>query len=153
MLLMLHCHALLLCRSAKSNGPVFATRVTPQGHIYVQPEAAAKAAMARAAASGQTTSAAFQPTNKPSNSTGGRRGLRQFGADGRIQITSRPYPFSAVGHVTFSDQNNANYICSGALVGPSTVFTAGKHQQADASNFCAAQLGRESCVFFLLDVA
>jgi hypothetical protein len=109
-----------------------AARVTPQGHLYVQPEAAAKAAMAREAASGQSMSPPFQPTNEPTNSTGGRRALQVWGSDGRVRVRTTKFPYSAVGHLTVTKYNKRGSSCSGALIGPSTVFTVGKHKQAMA---------------------
>ncbi|WP_179228395.1 trypsin-like serine peptidase [Leptolyngbya ohadii] len=43
--------------------------------------------------------------------------------DDRVPVTSRSYPWSAIGRVEFQDENGDGYICTGTLVKPDIVLT------------------------------
>lgn len=115
--------------AAREEG-IAGARITNTGLLYLQSEAAFKAAVATASAGSEIHSVAGHrgslPTanvTRPANSTGApsNRKLLVQGTDERWEVTSgngaHTWPYRAVGHVRTG--------CSGALIGPSTVLTAG----------------------------
>ena len=64
----------------------------------------------------------FQPAND--NTTHSPRKLLVWGADGRVQVKKAAYPYSAVGQI-ISQEAGSGYLCSGALIEHSAIFTAG----------------------------
>lgn len=66
---------------------------------------------------------AFIPAelSQSSNPAEGTRGVIR--TDDRIPVTSRSYPWSAIGRVEFQDATGEGYICTGTLVKPDIVLT------------------------------
>ncbi|KAL4425886.1 hypothetical protein ABPG75_009902 [Micractinium tetrahymenae] len=128
--------------AAPAGGKLHAARITNTGLLYLQPKSAAGAAGGGPVAGAAAVPAGPQPTagfrgalpdppagaDPGSNATGGAAGRQQasrkllqpVGTDDRWQITSptaHAFPWRAVGYIDSG--------CSGSLVGPSTVLTAG----------------------------
>ncbi|GAB4814001.1 hypothetical protein N2152v2_001047 [Parachlorella kessleri] len=116
--------------SAPPSGPLFAARITPTGHLYLQPEAAAKKAAAAVASRGQAGSPPFCPSCSTTTSTAPTttppsRKLLVWAADKRQKVKKAVYPYSAVGQLVGVGESWRGYACSGALFSPSYVLTAG----------------------------
>ena len=71
-----------------------------------------------------TASPPFDPAERTSNPPS--RSLLVSGTDGRVQVKKKTFPYTAVGKLVGQNPKKAWINCSGALLGPDTVFTAGK---------------------------
>lgn len=124
-----HCRQAQAVSKTRPAGSITASRVTSSGLVYLQSEKAAAAASkaASAALGGKTSVASHRGTlpttpvrtKPPTNGT--RKLLAINGNDDRWEVTSwngaHSWPYRAVGHIRSG--------CSGALIGPATVLTAG----------------------------
>jgi len=64
--------------------------------------------------------------DESNNNNNKRRNLLSLTVDDRIQITSSYYfPYRAVGMIRFQDKSGSWHTCSGVLIGPQDVLTAG----------------------------
>lgn len=107
--------------SSERSRPLVAARITPTGHLYLRLETSFLTALA-----GTGQAAESPPFNPAGNITApSSRKLLIWGADGRVQVTSRPFPYSAVGHISAADFAGRGYGCSGALIEQASIFTAG----------------------------
>ena len=125
---------LWLCRTSQPSGPIFATRITPSGYLYFQPEAAAKTALAAAVGNAYPPFCPAELSSVPSS-----RKLLIWGPDGRVHVTKRTYPYSAVGQI-ISQEAGGGYLCSGALIERSAIFTAG--DMLACGGLCSSQICR-----------
>ncbi|GAB4813997.1 hypothetical protein N2152v2_001043 [Parachlorella kessleri] len=98
-------------RTPKNSGPVFATRITPLGLLYIQ---AIENTVAPGAGE-QIESPHFIPTD---NSTiPASRKLLIWGTDDRVRQDFMGQPWIIVGQLVGQKANGDDYTCSGALVG------------------------------------
>ncbi|GAB4813559.1 hypothetical protein N2152v2_000605 [Parachlorella kessleri] len=132
-----------------SNRTLLAARVDADGHLYLKSSPASELAAAFQDIDSQATlplrasegspkgasQLAQQPkrgsrklllTTPPESSQGSGRGLLVTGPDGRVEVDTTAYPYSAVGLIIagIGNGSEASY-CSGTLVGPRSVLTAG----------------------------
>jgi protease YdgD len=65
----------------------------------------------------------FIPPNLEQSNNPNEGGRGVIGRDDRVSVTSRSYPWSAIGRIEYQDANGENYICTGTLVKSDIVLT------------------------------
>lgn len=69
------------------------------------------------------TLASFIPVGLPQSNNPAEGSRAVIRNDDRVPVTSRSYPWSAIGRVEFQDSQGDSYICTGTLVKPEIVLT------------------------------
>ena len=130
------------CRSSAlaSNRTLLAAWVDADGHLYLKSSAASEPASAILGNDSQVSLPSPNSTKKqqPQGSRklllatqpelpvkGSGRKLLVTNPDGRVEIDTSAYPYSAVGLLISVKTATSDAICTGTLIGPRSVLTAG----------------------------
>lgn len=130
-------------------------RVTSEGHVYLttsdRPEAS-QTEVPVCSSSLSCYSTGWSPQQTPTEGPLIPEAVFKavWGSDSRVLVNSQGFPYSAVGRLTL-DFEEKRALCTGALIGPSSVLTAAHciydrqlGRFARALTFSPAQMGRSS---------